>query len=66
MITKRGSLSNIKPYSLETKIHISLINSYAPKVHSFFLYINLKKSLTLKFVLANMISLAVRLVEKEI
>ena len=28
---------NITIYSLETKIHISLINSYAPHVHSFFL-----------------------------
>ncbi len=39
MMCNRPRLSNIKPYSLETKIHISLINSYAPKVHSFFLRI---------------------------
>ncbi len=37
MMCFKEELSNIKPYSLETKIHISLINSYAPKVHSFFL-----------------------------
>ncbi len=29
--------ANIKIYSLETKIHISLINSYAPQYIAFFL-----------------------------
>ena len=40
MITKKNRSANLTIYSLETKIHISLINSYAPQVHSFFLWVN--------------------------
>ena len=36
MIFILESFANIKPYSLETKIHISLINSYAPQYIAFF------------------------------